>query len=555
MHVARLSALWQDTNHHGIQSSAGICFVLNNDTSITQDRMSVEGHIIKDYVPIVSMEGICKRFPGVVALDQADFELRSGEVHALLGENGAGKSTLMKILSGLYHPDSGKIMVRGQKVSINSPNEAIELQIGMVYQSFKLVSELTVLENIVLGDPTLPFWFNSGKIEGRISDIIKQYGLQVDPRAKIWQLSVGEQQRVEIIKLFHRGADILILDEPTSVLTPQETETLLKMVKAFIGEGHSVIFISHKLHEVLKISDRVTVFRKGKKIGTVETNKTDQRELTRMMVGREVLLKVKKEQHSIGRTVIEVKNLSALNDKRLPALDRVSFNLRKSEIFGLAGISGNGQRELAEVLTGLRPATSGSITLDGREILGMSILQIIKEGISLIPEKRLGRGLVPGFTVGENLVLKSYRDKQFSYGYFLRQKRIGENSQRLIRKFSIKAPKTKNYVRLLSGGNVQKVILAREITGNPRVIVASRPTYGLDVGAIEFVQQALELQKEKGAAILLISEELDELLRLSDRIAVMFKGRIVKILPSDQADIETIGMLMTGGDETREHQV
>lgn len=497
----------------------------------------------------IEIRNICKRFPGVIALDHADFDLRAGEIHALLGENGAGKSTLMNILSGMYHPDEGEIRVKGKRVTIQSPHEAISLGIGMVYQSFKLVSELTVLENIVLGDPALPFWVNTGVIEARVGDIIDKYGLQIDTRAKIWQLSVGEQQRVEIIKMFYRGADILILDEPTSVLTPQETRKLLEMMRAVVREGSSIIFISHKLNEVIEISDRITVLRKGKKINTVETEGVTQRELSRMMVGREVILKVKKGRRLPGRPVMDVENLSALNDKQLPALRNLSFCLRKGEILGLAGVSGNGQRELAEVLTGLRPATGGTIKIGNKELRGASVRRIIEAGVSLIPEKRLGRGLVPGFDIPENLILKQYRSAEFSRSIFLRREIIQAHGRSVIKEFSIAAPETRNYVKLLSGGNVQKVILAREMGSNPKIIVASNPTAGLDISAIEFVQKVIERAREDGTAILYISEELEELMRISDRIGVIYKGKIIRIMPVSDTDIETIGLLMTGGED------
>ena len=501
---------------------------------------------------VIEIRKVCKRFPGVIALDHADFDLRAGEIHALLGENGAGKSTLMNILSGMYHPDEGEILVKGERVTIRSPHEAISLRIGMVYQSFKLVSELTVLENIVLGDPALPFWFNTGDIEDRVGDIIEKYGLQIDPRAKIWQLSVGEQQRVEIIKMFYRGADILILDEPTSVLTPQETRNLLEMMRAIVREGSSIIFISHKLNEVMEISDRITVLRKGKKINTVEAEGITQRELTRMMVGREVILQVKEDRRLPGRPVMEVENLCALNDKQLPALRNVSFSLREGEILGLAGVSGNGQKELAEVLTGLRTASQGTIKIGDKELQGASVRRIIEAGVSFIPEKRLGRGLVPGFDIPGNIILKQYRSTEFSRGIFLRRKKIQAHGRALIKSFSIAAPETRNYVKLLSGGNVQKVILAREMTSNPKIIVASNPTAGLDISAIEFVQGVLERAKEDGTAILYISEELEELMRISDRIGVIYKGEIVSIIPVSETDIESIGLLMTGGGDRDE---
>lgn len=503
---------------------------------------------IKRTEKFIKMENITKEFPGVKALDNANFDLHVGEIHALLGENGAGKSTLMKILSGMYRPTTGTIKVNGKKVVINKPDDAIQNQIGMVYQNFTLASSLTVLENILLGTKT-SFFMNTKEEERKVNHIINLYGLNVDLKAKVWQLSVGEKQKVEIIKCFYQGAKVLVLDEPTSVLAPLEVNELFIMMRRVVIDGGAVIFISHKLNEVMAIADRVTVFRKGKEIGTVCTKSTDVKELSRMMVGRDVDLGNYSQVHELGREVLNIESVYAKNDKGLLALNNVSLSLHSGEILGIAAVSGNGQAELAEVITGLRKIEKGSIQLDtGENLQSTSIRKIIDLGVSHIPEKRLDRALVPNFSIAQNLILKDYKKREYKKcGLVLDQNKLFLHAKNIIQKYGIAAPSPNTSVRLLSGGNVQKVLLARELFQNPKIILAVNPTYGLDVGAIEFVQDILIKQKEKGAAILLISEELDEVLRLADRVLVLSNGCVKDIFDRDAYDREKIGLLMAGG--------
>ncbi|MGA9349902.1 MAG: ABC transporter ATP-binding protein [Anaerolineae bacterium] len=496
--------------------------------------------------PLVKMQGITKRFPGVLANDHVDLEVQAGQVQALLGENGAGKTTLMNILSGLYRADEGEITIGGQRANLQSPRDAIALGIGMVHQHFMLVEPQTVAENVILGLKTPPFFLDMARIEQRIAEFSRQYGLQVDPRARIWQLSVGEQQRVEILKMLYRGVDILIMDEPTSVLTPQEVEELFITLRRMADEGKAIIFISHKLDEVMAISDRITVLRSGRVVATVNTGQTTKEELARMMVGREVLFRVEKEPIEAGEVVLEVRNLRALNDKGLQALKDVSFAIRQGEILGIAGVAGNGQRELAEVVTGLRKTTEGCVFIAGCNLTNCSPRRVIREQVSHVPEDRLGMGLVPNLAVSDNVILKSYRDPPLARGPFLDRLSITRFAARLIEAFSIATPSQETPVKLLSGGNLQRTILAREISVGPRLMVAVHPTRGLDIGATESVRNLLLKQREEGAAILLISEDLDELLTLSDRIAVMYEGEIMGVVDTEGADVGKIGLMMAG---------
>ncbi len=495
---------------------------------------------------LVQMVGITKRFPGVLANDHIDFDVKAGEIHALLGENGAGKTTLMSILFGLYQADEGEIYVRGQRVHLRSPRDAIDLGIGMVHQHFMLVEPHTVAENITLGLKRPRFFLDLAGTERHITELSKQYGLRVDPRARIWQLSVGEQQRVEILKMLYRGADILILDEPTAVLTPQEVEELFATLRRMAREGQAVIFISHKLDEVMAISDRVTVLRHGKVVASVKTAETDKETLARMMVGREVLFQMEKKPVALGQVVLQVQELEALNDKGLPALKGISFTIREGEILGVAGVAGNGQRELAEVITGLRKATGGRITISGCDMTNCSPREVIRQQVSHVPEDRLGMGLVSNLAVSDNLILKSYGEPPLAKGPFLDRLSIRNFVARLIEAFHIATPTQETPVRLLSGGNLQRTILARELSIGPRLMVAVHPTRGLDIGATESVRNLLLKQREKGVAILLISEDLEELLALSDRIAVMYEGEIMGIIPAEGANIEEIGLMMAG---------
>jgi len=495
---------------------------------------------------VVEMRGITKRFPGVLANDHVDFEVRAGEVHALLGENGAGKTTLMNVLYGIYQPDEGEIYVRGRKVKIRSPRDAIKLGIGMVHQHFMLVSPHTVAENIALGLSTAKFFLPLREVERKISELSKKYGLRVDPKARIWQLSTGEQQRVEILKALYRGANILILDEPTSVLTPGEIKELFATLRRMAEEGRAIVFITHKLDEVMAVSDRVTVLRKGRVVATLETSKTNKRELARLMVGREVLFQLEKSPARIGGVVLEVRNLQALNDKGLLALKGVSFKVHEGEIFGIAGVAGNGQRELIEVITGLRRAVKGKVVLLGEDVTNRTPRELIDRGVCHIPEERIRTGLVPDMSVAENLILKSYRRPPFSRGPLLNYSEIRRYAEKLVSEYDVMTPSVDTPAKLLSGGNIQRLILARETSGKPRLIVAAHPTYGLDVGATEYIRRLLLKFRDGGAAILLVSEDLEEVLSLSDRIAVMFEGEFMGVVDADDVDVEEIGLMMAG---------
>ena len=495
---------------------------------------------------VIRMEGVVKRFPDVVANDHIDFELKAGEIHALLGENGAGKTTLMNVLYGIYRPDEGKIYVGGERAEIKSPRDAIYLGLGMVHQHFMLVHPHTVAENVALGLSSSKFLFPVREVEKGVAELSERYGLKIDCKAKIWQLSVGEQQRVEIIKALYRGAQVLILDEPTSVLTPGETRDLFNTLRRIAKEGRSIIFITHKLDEAMEISDRITVLRHGKVVATVRASETNKRELARMMVGREVLFRLEKKPAKRGEVVLEVKNLHALNDKGLPAIKGVSFTLSQGEILGIAGVAGNGQRELVEVINGLRKATEGKVFILGQDRTNCSPKEVIEMKVAHIPEERIRMGLVPNMSIAENLVLKNYRDSPFSKILFLNLAVIDQEAEKLISEYNIITPSKKTQAKLLSGGNIQRLILARELSENPCLIVAAHPTYGLDVGATEYIRTLLLKQREEGAAVLLVSEDLEEIMSLSDRIAVVFEGVFMGILPAESAEVEEIGLMMAG---------
>lgn len=510
--------------------------------------------------PAVVMRGIVKRFPGVLANDHVDLVVERGEIHALLGENGAGKSTLMNILAGLYRPDEGEIFIHGKAMTFRSPRDAIAAGIGMVHQHFMLVESQTVSENIILGLGQPRFLLDMKQVEKQVAAMSERYGMDVDPAARIWQLSVGEQQRVEILKALYVGADILVLDEPTAVLTPQEADQLYTTVRRLVDEDKSVIFITHKLNEVYESAHRVTVLRGGKVVGTTSPAQTTEAELARMMVGRDVLFHVDKPCAELGRPVLVVEKICAQNDKGLPALRDLSLTIHAGEILGIAGVAGNGQRELAEVITGLRKATSGRVRVLDKDVTNNSPLRIIQQGVSHIPEDRLGMGLVPNLSIADNTALKGYRWPPLARGPFLDRNAIVRYAKRLIESFSVSAPGHTTPVKLLSGGNLQKVILGREIlsaaeaagesgaetNGHRPLLVAVHPTRGLDVGATESVRKVLIEQRCAGAAILLISEDLEELLAISDRVAVIHGGEIMGSFPAQEANVEEIGLMMAG---------
>jgi simple sugar transport system ATP-binding protein len=494
---------------------------------------------------VVCMKEITKRFPGVLANDQVDFDLRKGEVHALLGENGAGKSTLMNVLAGLYRAEEGSFTVHGKPANFASPREAIEAGIGMVHQHFMLVPSQSVTENILLGLDKPRFRMKLSEYDNKIAEIADQYGLHVDPEAKIWQLSVGEQQRVEILKMLYRGANILIMDEPTAVLAPTEIEELFNTLRSMTNEGKSIVFISHKLQEVMEISDRVTVLQKGRVTSSgLNTSEVTRADLAQLMVGREVVFRVQKNKVQVGNRVLEVENLKAINDKGIQALKGVSLNVRRGEIVGLAGVAGNGQNELAEALAGLREVTDGKIAINEKDITNKSVKLGIKHGISLIPADRTQVGTAPNLSVTDNVIMKKYDKQPIGQGWRVNSSEAGKYASELKESFDIIVPTIDTSVRLLSGGNLQKVILAREISSEPKFMIAVQPTRGLDVGAIEGVQKLLLEQRETGAAILLISEELEELLTLSDRIYVIYEGEIMGEITD--GDIDKIGQMMTG---------
>ena len=494
---------------------------------------------------MVEMRGIVMRFPGVLANDHVDFDLLQGEIHALLGEKGAGKSTLMNILAGLYRQDAGMIHVKGRPVSLSTPRDAIKVGIGMVHQHFMLVPSQTVTENILLGLDEPRFRMNLNKYHRRVGEFGERFGLKVDPAAKIWQLSVGEQQRVEILKMLYRGVEVLIMDEPTAVLAPVEIDGLFATLRTMISEGKSVIFISHKLHEVSAIADRITVLRKGKVTAAGLDAKGIQRaELAQLMVGREVLFQLEKKKQTPGEVMLRVENVHAENDKGLPALQGVSLEIRTGEIVGLAGVAGNGQRELAQVITCLRKITQGKVFLNNEEIDNQDARGGIERGLAYVPEDRHHVGSAPNLSITDNVIMKKYRSDPISHGWILDMTAATNFAKELKEAYDIIVPNVETHARLLSGGNLQRVILARETSGEPAVIIAVQPTRGLDVGAIEGVQRLLLAQRERGSAILLISEELEELISLSDRIMVIYEGKIMG--ETTDGDVQKIGMMMTG---------
>jgi ABC-type uncharacterized transport system ATPase subunit len=497
---------------------------------------------------VLELRRITKRFPGIVANDGVDFQLRRGEIHALLGENGAGKSTLMNVLYGLYRPDEGTIVVNGEQVTFHSPGDAIDRGIGMVHQHFMLIPVMTVAENIVLGreprrEGILLDYESAGKTA---RDLAAAFGFVVDPQAKVEDITVGQQQRVEILKALYRRADVLILDEPTAVLTPQEADELFTILRNLVNEGMSIIFITHKLNEVLEIADRVTVLRRGKIIDTVETEGATEDGLARLMVGRDVLLRVEKGAASPGETLLRVSDLHVRDDRGIEKVRGVSFEVRAGEIVGIAGVDGNGQSELIDAISGLTKVESGRIELGGHDVTGESAREHFDEGLGHIPEDRQRRGLVLDFSIAENIALHDYAKEPDSRFGWLYPKRLVRRAGQLIREFDVRGGGPQTLAGALSGGNQQKVILAREIARDPNVLIAAQPTRGLDVGAIEFVHRRLVEERDEGRGVLLVSLELEEVLSLSDRILVIFEGEIVGEFPPTVSEAD-LGLAMTGG--------
>ncbi len=495
---------------------------------------------------VIEMRGIVKRFPGVLANDHMDFDLRAGEIHALLGENGAGKSTLMSVLAGLYKPEAGTILVRGEAVSFNSPRDAIARGLGMIHQHFTLIPSHTVTENILLGLDEPRFFMRLLEYDKKVAELGERFGLKIAPQAKVWQITVGEQQRVEILKMLYRGVQVLIMDEPTAVLAPNEIEGLIKTLRAMAGEGKSIVFISHKLNEVMNVADRITVLRHGKVTAAgLRAAETTKAELARLMVGRTVLFNLEKKPQTPGDVVLKIDDVHALNDKGRPALRGVSLDVRAGEIVGIAAIAGNGQSELAEVITGLRHCTKGRVLVHGEDVTNQSARQTIRRGVSHVPEDRTHVGTAPNLSITDNVIMKSYRHAPLASGWTLNSVAARQKAETLKDEYTILAPSVETSVRSLSGGNLQRVILARELSAKPKLLIAMQPTRGLDVGAIEGVQNLLLSQREAGAAILLSSEELEEIFALSDRVVVMYEGEIVGEVK--EHDLETVGLMMTGG--------
>ncbi|GIU95029.1 MAG: ABC transporter ATP-binding protein [Gaiellaceae bacterium] len=498
--------------------------------------------------PVLELRGITKRFPGVLANDDIHFDLRRGEVHALLGENGAGKSTLMNILYGLYRPDAGQILLNGSPVEIDSPRAAIDHGIGMVHQHFMLIPVMTVAENIVLAaEPTVGGVFlDTAAARSRVEQLADRFSFAIDPDARVENISVGQQQRVEILKALYRRADILILDEPTAVLTPQESQELFAILQELRKEGMSIIFISHKLNEVLEIADRITVLRRGRRIDTLAASGATETELARLMVGREVLLEVEKAPASPGEVLLEAEGLRVLDDRGLEAVRGLSLAIRAGEILGVAGVDGNGQSELIDALSGLRKTVAGRVRLLGRDVTDASADERLERGLGHIPEDRQRRGLVLDFTIAENVVLHDYDKPPFARAGWTFPRQMTERARALIEEFDVRGGGPETLARSLSGGNQQKVILAREVAREPSVLLAAQPTRGLDVGAIEFIHRRLVRERDAGRAILLVSFELDEILSLADRIVVLYEGRIVGEYGPNVSEHE-LGIAMTGG--------
>lgn len=495
----------------------------------------------------LSLQNITKTFPGIVANDRINLDLKQGEIHALLGENGAGKTTLMRILYGLYQPDEGEIIVGGKPVRIRSPRQAIALGMGLVPQKFLLVRQHTVAENIALGLPNTPFFFPMRRLAQQIREIGTQYGLYIEPRTPVWQLSPGEQQRVEILKALIRGGDLLILDEPTGLLTPQEVTSLFDILARMRANGHTIVFITHKLNEVMAIADTVTVLRQGKVAAALSTAEANPQSLARLLIGRDVVFDRLERAEPSKIPHLMVEQLWVDNDRGTPALRGISFHVHNGEILGITGVSGNGQRELVEVLTGLRQPSSGRIQLGKQEITGAAVRHLFDQmGLAYIPEDRHHMGIVASMSLAENFALKHYRTNPIAQGLWLNRQAMTHAAEQAIRDHAIAAPHAGVAAGHLSGGNIQKLILAREFAGQPRVVVAAHPTHGLDVGATSRIHELLMQQREQGATVLLVSEDLEEVMRLSDRILVLCDGHITGLVPAATATTEQLGLMMAG---------
>jgi len=501
---------------------------------------------------LLQTEKVCKGFPGIwehLILDRIDFDVRAGEIHALLGENGAGKTVLANIMSGFYFSTGGKIYIGGKPVVLKSPKDALDRGVGMVHQEFTCARPLTVAENVALGLRGSNFSLPLSKVEKKLTELSARYGLKVDPKAKIEDLSAGEQQRVEILKVLFHEPQVIILDEPTSVLAPEESKALFAALRRMAKEGHGIVLITHKLEEVFEVSDRVTVLRLGKLIGTRKTAETNKRELIRMMLGLEVAVHLKRKPVKSEKIVLEVRDLHALGARGVPAVRGVSFRIREGEIFGLVGIAGNGQRELIEVITGLRKAEKGKVLIFGRDMTNRSPRDILEAGLAHIPEERRRVGISEPMTVAENFILEDYRTSPFSKRAFLNRSFITRHAERLVSEFEVLVPDLwQTETRILSGGNIQRLILGRELWKEPRLVVASHPTYGLDLKAIKHTWGLFMKLREKGTAFLLISEDLDEIMSLSDRIGVIFEGKIVGTMGAAKAEKEEIGLMMAGSE-------
>ena len=505
--------------------------------------------ISKDAPIVLETKGMTKRFPGVLANDRVDLYLRKGEILALLGENGAGKSTLMNMIYGLYHPDEGEIWVKGEKVQLNNPGDAIARGVGMVHQHFQLVPVMTVAENVMLGaEIRRGVHLDQRTAVKKVRELSQQYGLEVDPTAVIEDLAVGTQQRVEIIKALYRNADILILDEPTAVLTPQEANELFRIMRDLTEQGVSIIFITHKLKEVLAVADRVGVLRGGQYVGTADPKTATEASLAELMVGRKVILQVDKSKAIPGEVVLKIENLEVKDDRDQIAVEGLNLEVRAGEILGMAGVQGNGQREFVEALTGLRPVVSGKAVIAGQDITHAAPRTVTELGVAHIPEDREKHGLVMSYTLADNMVLNRYYQKPYANGIILNQEKIDQDGKALVEKYDVRTPSVYTPASSLSGGNKQKVIVAREFSRETKLLIANQPTRGIDVGSIEFIHNQIIAQRDNGVAVLLVSAELDEVLGLADRVAVIFDGRIVKVLPIAEATRERVGLLMAGSD-------